>query len=135
MRLRAREKGKIVMMGKITSTAIALAALATPALAQNTCGDSPKAPDVPDGKTASAQEVNAATQQVIAFIKTSDQWQKCMKDYLDAQKAAAKAAKQDFDPKVEQTIMDAGAANQKEKVRVGTAMNAALAAYHKAHPN
>jgi hypothetical protein len=122
------------MIRGVTLTVIALAALATPALAQSKCGDAPKSPDIPDGAKAGAQEITAAYNQVTAFIKASDEWQKCEKDDLDAQKAAAKAAKQDFDPKIEQAVDKAGDANQKEKVRVGTAMNAALGAYHKAHP-
>ena len=122
------------MIRGVMLTAVALAALAAPALAQTKCGGPPPSPVVPNGKTASAQEVTAAFNDVKKFMMASDDWQKCMKDDLDAQKAAAKAAKQDFDPKLEAAVEKAGDENQKEKVRVGTAMNAALAAYHKAHP-
>ena len=121
-------------MKGLALTAAAAAFLATPALAQSSCGAAPTAPAIPDGTKASANDITQAYNQVTAFMKTSDEWQLCMKNDLDKQKADAKAQKKDFDSNIEKVADQQGDANQKDKERVGKEMNAALGAYHKAHP-
>jgi hypothetical protein len=122
------------MIRQIAWMAAALALIGSPALAQTSCGGPPAAPAIPDGAKASAGEITDAYKQVTAFMKSSDDWQLCVKNDLDKQKSAAAAAKQPFDAKIEKAADAQGDANQKDKERVGKEMNAALAAYHKAHP-
>lgn len=122
------------MIRQITFIGVALALVGSPAFAQTSCGSAPAAPAIPDGAKASASEITDAYKQVTAFMKTSDDWQLCVKNDIDKQKADAAAAKQTFDTKIEKTADTQGDANQKDKERIGKEMNAALAAYHKAHP-
>jgi hypothetical protein len=114
--------------------ASALMLLAAPAFAQDKCGPAPAAPVVPNGKTATVQDLNATAQDVKAFVKASDDWQVCMKTDLDAQVAAAKDAKQPFDNKIKVSIEQKGDANQKAKERVGKEYATAIADWRKAHP-
>ena len=67
-------------------------------------------------------------------MTTSDTYQQCIIDGLNAAKAAAKKAKTAIDPAVVQAANDATDANQNDKVAVGTAFNGAAKAYKAAHP-
>ena len=118
----------------ICLTATALVLLAAPAFAQDKCGPQPTAPKVPNGKTASVADLNAAATDIKAFVKASDDWQVCLKTDLDAQMTAAKDAKVAFDPKVKASIERMGDANQKDKERVGKEYATAAADWRKAHP-
>jgi hypothetical protein len=109
-------------------------ATAAPALAQDKCGPAPASPIIPDGKTATAEQVNAALTDVKAFIKASDDWQLCLKTDLDQQIDAAKGSKTPFDPKIQAAIVAKGDANQKEKVKVAQEYTASAHAYNQAHP-
>ncbi len=124
------------MMLRFCLPAIALTLFAAPAFAQDVCADKApgKAPSVPNGRTASAADIIAANKEVVAFMKASDDYQACLKSYIDQQEAAAKAEKKTFDPKIRNAIMAKGDANQKEKEKVGLAYNTAAADYKRAHP-
>jgi len=118
----------------ISLMAVAVVVFALPAFAQDRCGPSPSAPVVPNGNTASLAELNAAATDIKAFVKTSDDWQHCLKADLDTQKDAAKGSRTPFDPKVEVAINAKGAANQRDKDRVGKEYQSAAAAWNSAHP-
>ena len=122
------------MIRGICLTATALVLLAAPAFAQDKCGPAPAAPTVPKGKDATVQQLNAAATDIKAYVKSSDDWQTCLKTDLDAQMAAAKDAKQPFDNKIKVAIEAKGDANQKDKERVGKEYTAAVADWRKAHP-
>ena len=115
-----------------------LVAFAVPAMAQDSCV-TPYAPTVPDGTTASKEQILSARDQVMAFLKASDDYQLCLKTYLDQQVAAAAKDKdnktKEVDPALKKSIVDKGDANQREKVRTGTELNTAVRAFNTAHPN
>jgi hypothetical protein len=119
----------------ICLSTIALVMLAAPAFAQDKCS-APIAPVVPNGKTAAAAELIQAQKDVVAFIKSSDDYQNCLLADLQSQIDAAKdnKDKKGLDPAIKKAIEAKGDANQKLKETVGKQYNAAAAAYKQAHP-
>ena len=126
------------MIGKFGLAVAAVLISAAPAMADSSaCGGAPFAPAAIDGGKATEAQMKDAHDDVVNFIKTSDDYQKCLYDDLDRQKAAAAKAK---DPKpLDQGAIDAVnakvASNQKTKEKVGAEYNAAVHAYKAAHPN
>ena len=123
------------MTPRIFLSAVLLVALATPALADDPCGPLPAAPAVPDGKTASKDQILAARTDVTAFLKTSDQYQGCLKTYLDQKTQEAAKDKNSVDPSVKAGVLAKADSNQRDKVRVGNDFNKAVTAFNAAHPN
>jgi len=121
------------MIRRISFAAAAFVALAAPAMAQDSCV-TPHAPTIPDGATASRDEVLAARTEATNFIKISDEYQVCLQAYLDKEVAQAKKDKKPLDPSIEASFKSKGAANQKDKERVGQEINASLKAFNAAHP-
>ena len=125
------------MIGKFGLAVAAVLISAAPALADSSvCGGAPFAPAAVDGSKATESQMKDAHDDVVNFIKASDDYQACMFNDLDQQKAAAAKAK---DPKpLDQGIIDAVnakvAQNQKTKEKVGAEYNAAVHAYKAAHP-
>ncbi|HEX4177625.1 MAG TPA: hypothetical protein VHY57_04280 [Rhizomicrobium sp.] len=105
--------------------------IAMPAMAQSAC----VAPDTPagiDGASVTLDELKAAIGAVKNFIARSDDYQDCLGKEVQASKSASDASKPDPDiAKRNQALADA---NQKAKESVGASVNAAIAAYKKAHP-
>ena len=112
----------------------ALLALAGPALAEGAC-TRPEAPAAVDGATATMEQLLAAKAAVTAFMSTSDTFQTCVLDDLEAQRKAAKKNKTKIDPAVVSAADASVAANQSDKERVGAEFNAAARAYKAAHPS
>jgi hypothetical protein len=121
------------MSRRIVLSAAAFAILAAPAFAQDRCS-APLAPVVPDGKAASVTQLSQAAKEVVGFIKASDDYQTCLLAAIAEQDKLAKDPKNPPDPAIKKALEAKGDANQAEKVRVGTAYNAAAAAYKAAHP-
>jgi cephalosporin-C deacetylase-like acetyl esterase len=125
------------MIGKFGLAVAAVLISAAPAMADSSvCGGAPFAPAAVDGSKATETQMKDAHDDVVNFIKASDDYQKCLFDDLDRQKAAAAKAK---DPKpLDQGIIDGVnakvASNQKTKEKVGAEYNAAVHAYKSAHP-
>jgi hypothetical protein len=117
----------------ICLSTVAFVMLAAPAFAQDKCA-APIAPVVPNGKTAAAAELIQAQKDVVAFIKTSDDYQICLLAELQAQVDQAKDDKKALDPAIKKAIEAKGDANQKLKETVGKQYNAAAVAYKAAHP-
>lgn len=131
------------MIRRICLSTVALVLLVAPAFAADNRCQAPVAPVVPkDGKTATQQDMLQANKDVVAFIKDSDQYQLCLKASIDDAQKQLK----DLDPKHDQDgairkqliaqqkdLTDKGDANQKDKVRLGQAYNAAANAYKSAH--
>ena len=109
--------------------------LAGPAFAQfeDRCS-APFAPVVPDGKTASVQQLTQSANDVKNYIKASDEYQTCLKAEIDTYEAQAKGTKAGIDPNVRKTLETKGDTNQKEKERLGAAYNKAAGDYRAAHP-
>ena len=119
----------------ICLSTVALVMLAAPAFAQDKCS-APVAPVVPNGRTATVSDLVQANKDVVAFIKSSDDYQSCLLADLQSQIDAAKdnKDKKGLDPAIKKAIEAKGDANQKLKETVGKAYNTAAAAYKQAHP-
>jgi len=124
------------MFGKFGLAVAAVLISAAPAMAQSVCGGAPIAPAAVDGSKVTEAQMKDAHDDVVNFIKASDDYQSCLFSDLDRQKREAAKAK---DPKpLDQGIIDGVnakvAANQKTKEKVGAEYNAAVHAYKDAHP-
>jgi hypothetical protein len=124
------------MFGKIGLAMAAMMISAAPALAADACGSAPIPPAAVDGSKATEAQLKDARDDVMNFMKASDDYQSCVLADLDRQKVAAAKAK---DPKpLDQSIVDGAnkkvANNQKDKEKVGAEFNAAVHAYKAAHP-
>ena len=117
----------------ILLTAAAFVMLAAPALAQDKCA-APVAPVVPNGRTAATAELVQAQKDVVAFIRSSDDYQVCILAAITAAENEAKENKKAPDPAIKKALEAKGDANQKLKETVGKAYNTAAAAYKAAHP-
>ena len=123
------------MMLKTLGLAVALlGATMVPALAQSACQE-PIAPAAFDGGKATTAQMNSAHDDVLTFIKQSDDYQSCLwKEFNDAQADAIKT-KKTLDPSLQPAIQAKVDANQHLKEKVGGEYNAAVMAYKAKHPN
>ena len=121
------------MMRRFCLTAVALIACAAPAMAQETC-TVPYAPTVPNGATATREEISAARNQVMAFIKAADEYQVCLRASLDQENATAARERRQPHAALIASIHAKDQANMREKVRTGNELNAAIRAFNAAHP-
>ncbi len=124
------------MFFKYGMAALVVAASAVPALAASSKCMAPVAPAAVDGSTATEAQMKGAHDDVANFIKSSDDYQQCLIDDLNAQKEAAAAAKdpKPLDPSVEDGVNAKIEANQHLKEKVGSEFNAAVMAYKAKHP-
>ena len=123
------------MILKTLGLVAALAGLSvTPALADSVCQE-PIAPAAVNGATATTAQMNGAHEDVLTFIKQSDDYQSCLlKEFTDAKLDAAKN-KKTLDPSIETAVQAKVDANQHLKEKVGGEYNAAVMAYKAKHPN
>ena len=106
---------------------------AVPAFAESACAE-PIPPAAIDGGAATTAQMNAAHDDVVTFIKQSDDYQVCLlKELKDANDAAVKD-KKDPDPALEAATRAKIQANQSLKEKVGAEFNAAVNAYRAKHP-
>jgi len=110
-----------------------LLASAAPALAESACSE-PIPPVAIDGSTASTAQMNAAHDDVMTFLKQSDDYQLCLLKELKDATDAAKRDKKDLDPAVDAGVRAKVQANQILKEKVGAEFNAAVRAYKAKHP-
>ena len=123
------------MLGRIGLAVAALMISAVPALADSACGSDPYAPAAIDGSTATQQQMKDAHDDVMNFMKASDDYQSCLIDDLKSQKDAAAKAKdpKPLDPSIEASVNKKVDDNQRMKEKVGAEFNAAVIAYKAAH--
>lgn len=107
--------------------------LAAPGLALAASCEPPTPPAAVDGTKATQDQMLAAKAEVTKFMAASDDYQKCVGDDFDAQKAAAAAAKTKLDPALAKAADDKIRKNQADKEHVGADFNAAVKAYRAAH--
>jgi hypothetical protein len=112
---------------------IALALYGVPALAQDSCVV-PYAPTVPQGASATREQILSTRDLVMAFIKASDDYQNCLRVYLDQQTQLAAREQRQVDAALRASVLAKADANQREKERTGTELNAAVRAYNTANP-
>jgi hypothetical protein len=122
------------MLGKFGLAAAALLISAVPALAANGC-DQPYAPAAVDGSKATTEQMKGAHDDVMTFMKASDDYQSCLLADLKNQKDAAAKAKdpKPLDPAIEAGVSKSIDANQRTKEKVGAEFNASVIAYKAAH--
>ena len=122
------------MLGKFGVAVAALLISAAPALAAGAC-DEPYAPAAIDGSKATTDQMKAAHDDVVNFMKASDDYQACLLDDLQNQKDAAAKAKdpKPLDPSIEAGVNKKIDANQRMKEKVGAEFNAAVVSYKAAH--
>ena len=123
------------MLGKFALAASALLISASAAMAAGPC-DQPYAPAAVDGSKATEAQMKGAHDDVMNFMKASDDYQSCLLDDLKNQKETAAKAKdpKPLDPSIEQGVNAKVDANQRDKEKVGAEFNAAVMAYKAAHP-
>ncbi|HTP78603.1 MAG TPA: hypothetical protein VMJ73_16695 [Rhizomicrobium sp.] len=105
-----------------------------PALADSACQE-PIAPAAVDGANATTAQMNGAHDDVVTFIKQSDDYQACLYKELNDAKADAVKNKKDLDPSIEAGVNAKIDSNQHLKEKVGGEFNAAVMAYKAKHPN
>lgn len=79
--------------------------------------------------------MKAAHDDVVNFLRQSDEYQQCLFQDLNQQKLAAVNAKKPFDDSIETGVNAKVDANQRLKEKVGGEYNAAAHAYQAKHPN
>jgi hypothetical protein len=122
------------MLKKFALACVLVAGSAIPALADSSSCSEPIAPAPIDGSTATQAQMKGAQQDVMNFLKASDDYQGCLYNDLHDQKMAAQKAKKDLDPSIEAAVNAKVDANQKLKEKVGGEFNTAVGAYKAAHP-
>jgi hypothetical protein len=119
------------MLRGISLTA-ALLLLAVPAMAQDNCVV-PYAPSVPKGETATREQILSTRDLVTAFIKASDDYQRCLLIVVQQEEQAAASEKRAANAVLLASLEAKQAANQREKVRTGEELNAAVRAWNTAN--
>jgi len=124
------------MLSRIAIASAFVLGMAAPALADSSSCSEPYPPTAIDGNTATADQMKAAHNDVVNFIKSSDDYQSCLNaDYTaQAQAAARSKDKKPLDPSIKATVDAKLEANQKEKEKVGAEFNTAVVAYKAKHP-
>lgn len=122
------------MSFKFALAAAFIVASSAPALADSMCSE-PIPPASVDGMTATKEQMTQARDDVVNFIKASDDYQTCLFADLKAQKADAAKNKKVFPSSIEDSVNEKIKENQAEKEKVGGEYNAAAVAYKNKHPN
>jgi hypothetical protein len=124
------------MLSRIAMASAFVLGMAAPALADSSSCSEPYPPTAIDGNTATADQMKAAHNDVVNFIKSSDDYQSCLNaDYTaQAQEAAKSKDKKPLDPSIKAAVSAKLEANQKEKEKVGAEFNTAVVAYKAKHP-
>lgn len=108
---------------------------ATPALAFGGCTE-PYGPVIPDGNSATEEQLKHSLSDVKQFIKDSDEYQTCIANEVNRQADEARRSKdkKPLDPSVKAEADALIAKNQQLKQRVGDEFNTAANAYNAKHP-
>ncbi len=124
------------MFSRIAMASAFVLGMAAPALADSSNCSEPYPPTAIDGSTATADQMKAAHNDVVNFIKSSDDYQSCLNaDYAaQAQAAARSKDKKPLDPSIKADVDAKLEANQREKEKVGAEFNTAVGAYKAKHP-
>lgn len=120
------------MVRSLALSAVVLALLASPSMA-NSCVE-PYAPAMPNGTTATLDQMGKASKEANQFMRDSQDYQDCIWRDLGVQRAEAARRQKELDPSVEDEVRADGDRVQREKLRVKAEFEAALAAFKAAHP-
>lgn len=119
------------MIRNVLLCAAVVVAMAAPARAQDQCV-APKAPAIPDGAKATANQIIAAQNEIKAYAAASDSFQKCLAQELARQDALAKQNSTEPDPGLLSAVQVKSAAQRNDVQQVVTAWTAAVEAFNKA---
>jgi hypothetical protein len=122
-----------MMLKTVGLVAALILGSAAPALAQSVCSE-PIAPAAVDGNLATAAQMTAAHDDVVTFLRQSDDYQTCLLRELNQAKADALKAKKELDPAIEPAMAAKVNENQGLKEKVGGEFNASVIAYKAKHP-
>lgn len=120
------------MVRSLALAAVVLAAFASPSLADS-CVE-PYAPALPNGTTATLDQIAKASKDANQFMRDSQEYQDCIWRDLGVQRAEAARRQKVLDQSVEDRVRADGDRVQREKLRVKAEFDAALAAFKVAHP-
>lgn len=125
-----------MMLNKFLISALFVAGMAAPALADSSSCYEPFAPAAVDGNTATEDQLKSAVKDVKSFIAASDDYQSCLLSDLAQQKrdAARSKDKTPLDPSIAAGVDAKIKANQALKEKVGAEYNTAVQAYKAKHP-
>lgn len=102
----------------------------TAAQAQNAVCVEPAMPmSVPDGNTATREQIVAAAASARDFVAKSDVYQQCIADDLAAKKAAAEKAGTPFDSQLQELAQAKAAVNQQAKDKYVLDVNTQINVY------
>jgi hypothetical protein len=121
------------MVVRFSLAAALFAVSLAPAFAQDATCTAPIPPAALDGATATQEQMTTMHDDVVNFIKASDDYQACVIADVDAKKAKAHRMKIEFDPYVAKQAEGQVAANQRLKEKVGGEFNAAVQAFKGHH--
>jgi len=126
-----------IMLSRIAMASAFVLGMAAPALADSSSCSEPYPPAAIDGNTVTYDQLKAAAHDANVFMKASDDYQSCLNsDYLAQAQAAAKSKdKKPLDPSIKADVEAKIGSNQKEKEKVGTEFQAAVAAFKAKHPD
>ena len=119
------------MIRKFLSGGALVIALAAPAWAQAQCV-APKAPVIPDGAKATANQIIAAQNEIKAYAAASDNYQSCLAQEMARQKAAAAQNNAELDLSLQSAVQVKSTAQKSDAQQVAAAWGAAVEAYNKA---
>lgn len=130
---RNREKrGDFGMSKAIVLVSLLLCAGASPAWAQSNNCVAPSMPAPLDASKESVERIRGMMAAAQSFIATSEIYQACLRDDLQAQKDQAQRDAKPFDPAIEAQVQAKVAANQKDKEKVGANVDIAVTAFKRA---
>ncbi len=122
-----------ILSGAALAVIFAAGFSAAASAATTTCVE-PFAPAIPNGATATKDQLLGVQDDVHAFLKSSDDYTNCMKLDFKRQTDDMKRKGLDPDPKFATDIVARINQSQEDKTRVGNDFNAAVKAYTAAHP-
>lgn len=117
---------------------VAMFALAsTPAWAGFGGCTEPYGPAIPNGNTATEDQLKHTLADVKQFMKDSDEYQTCLANEVNRQADEARRSKdkKPLDPSVKAEADSLIARNQETKQKIGDEFNAAANAYNAKHPS
>jgi hypothetical protein len=120
------------MLGKSFAPAIIFLCAASAATAQENC-IAPFTPAIPDGTAATPEEMNAARENVMAFLRDSESYQNCMLVYIRQMEDEARRGDKPLDQQARSNIVNRVNANQRLKERTGEIFNTAVRAHNAVH--
>jgi hypothetical protein len=121
------------MFGRSVLLAILAMGITNIAHAQSNC-IAPFAPTVPDGATATQEDMDKVRGEVLAFLSDSDSYQSCILVYIRQMEEEARRKDEPVSQGDRAELVRLANANQRLKERTGEAFNVAVRTFNALHP-